>query len=142
MCAGLYLEASAQSNWATQGEAINLDIEVLNRSSLPMTLLSLKNADALGISKNIDLENNTRFTFKEVLKISANEQPTTPYWLNEKGTLGMYKVDDSNLIGLPETPRTQNVDFNILINNVPFTFTKAIVQRFSKPDKGELYRSI
>ena len=140
MCAGLYLEASAESNWGTQGESINLDIEVLNRSSLPMTLLSIKNAGALGISKNIDLENNTRFIFKEVLKISANEPPTTPYWLNEKGTLGMYKVNDSNLIGLPETPRTQNVDFNVLINNVPFTFTKSIVQRFSKPDKGELYR--
>jgi len=140
MCAGLYLEVSAESNWATQGEDVNLDIEVLNRSTLPMTLLSLNNASGLGISKNIDLENNTRYTFKEVLKVNADEQPTTPYWLNKKGTLGMYMVDDSNLIGLPETPRTQNVDFNILINSVPFTFTKAIVQRFSKPDKGELYR--
>tara|TARA_R110002095_G_scaffold50407_3_gene44233 strand:- start:2998 stop:5523 length:2526 start_codon:yes stop_codon:yes gene_type:complete len=140
MSAGLYLEASAESNWATQEESINLDIEVLNRSTLPMTLLSLNNANNLRISKNIDLKNNTRFTFKEVLKVSANEQPTMPYWLNEKGTLGMYKVADSNLIGLPETPRTHNIDFNILINNVPFTFTKAIVQRFSKPDKGELYR--
>lgn len=140
MCAGLYLEASAESNWATQGESINLDIEVLNRSSLPITLLSLNNASILEISKNIDLENNTRYTFKEVLKVSADEQPTTPYWLNEKGTLGMYKVEDSNLIGLPETPRTQIIDFNILIDNVPFTFTKAIVQRFSKPDKGEIYR--
>ena len=140
MCAGLYLEASAESNWATQGESINLDIEVLNRSTLPIMLLSLNNSSNLGISKNIDLENNVKFTFKEVLKVNADERPTTPYWLNEKGTLGMYKVDDSNLIGLPETPRTQIIDFNVLIDNVPFTFTKAIVQRFSKPDKGELYR--
>ena len=140
MCAGLYLEASAESNWATQGESINLDIEVLNRSTLPIMLLSLNNSSNLGISKNIDLENNVKFTFKEVLKVNTDERPTTPYWLNEKGTLGMYKVDDSNLIGLPETPRTQIIDFNVLIDNVPFTFTKAIVQRFSKPDKGELYR--
>ena len=52
----------------------------------------------------------------------------------------MYKVDDTNLIGKPETPRTFNIYFNVLINNTPITFTKPIIQRFSKPDKGELYR--
>ncbi|GAA4952995.1 hypothetical protein GCM10023314_28180 [Algibacter agarivorans] len=140
MCAGLYLEASAETNWATQNETINLDIEVLNRSSLPITLESLNNASDLNIAKNISLENNTKYNFKEVIRIKSDAPPTTPYWLSDKGTLGMYKVEDKSLIGLPETPRTYNIDFNLLINNVPITFTKPIIQRFSKPDKGELYR--
>ncbi|GAA3618270.1 PIG-L family deacetylase [Flavivirga jejuensis] len=138
MCAGLYLEASAQTNWATQNESINLDIEVLNRSNTSISLVSLSNIGDLNISKNILLENNVKFTFKEVLKIN-NTSPTTPYWLTEKGSLGMYKADEKH-IGLPETPRVFSVDFNLLINNVPITFTKHIIQRFSKPDKGELYR--
>jgi LmbE family N-acetylglucosaminyl deacetylase len=140
MCAGLYLEASASSNWATAGDVVNVGLEVLNRSELPITLVSIDNSNNLSISKNINLENNTRFTFKEVLKIDATATPTTPYWLNKKGTLGMYRVDDKTLIGKPETPRVHYINFNLLIDNTPITFTKPVIQRFSKPDKGELYR--
>ncbi len=140
MCAGLYLEVSASSNWATAGDMIDVSLEVLNRSDLPITLVSMGNISNMAISKNINLENNTRFTFKEVLKIDDNAIPTTPYWLDKKGTLGMYQVDDKTLIGKPETPRVYTVDFNLLIENTPITFTKPVIQRFSKPDKGELYR--
>ncbi|TBM98500.1 PIG-L family deacetylase [Hyunsoonleella flava] len=140
MCAGLYLEASANTNWATAGEMVNISLEVLNRSELPITLVSIDNISNMSISKNIALDNNTRFTFKEVLKIADDAKPTTPYWLNKKGTLGMYQVDDKSLIGKPETPRAYTVNFNVLIENTPITFTKPVIQRFSKPDKGELYR--
>ncbi|MGC6431506.1 MAG: PIG-L family deacetylase [Jejuia sp.] len=140
MCAGLYLEASAKTNWATAGEMVDMDLEVLNRSNEPITLVSIGNVSTMTISKNINLKNNTRFTFKEVLKIPDNAKPTTPYWLDKKGTLGMYEVSNSKWIGKPETPRAHNVDFNVLIKNIPVTFTKPVIQRFSKPDKGELYR--
>ena len=140
MCAGLYLEASAETNWATQGESINLNIEALNRSNSPITLVSFNNVSDLSISKNITLKRNIKYNFKEVIKIKSDAQPSTPYWLNNKGTLGMYKVEDKSLIGLPETPRAFNIDFNLLIENTPITFTKSIIQRYSKPDQGELYR--
>ncbi|MBC3758562.1 PIG-L family deacetylase [Hyunsoonleella sp. SJ7] len=140
MCAGLYMVASAETNWATPGESINLNIEVLNRSDAPITLVSYENASGLHISKQIELKNNIRFTFKEALKVKADTQPTTPYWLDKKGTLGMYQVDDKMLIGKPETPRTYTIDFNLLIDNTPIKITKPVIQRYSKPDKGELYR--
>lgn len=140
MCAGLYLEVSADTNWATPNEKININIEVLNRSNLTINLVSLNNANDLNISKNIALKNNIKYDFKETVKISNNENPTTPYWLSEKGTLGMYKVNNTKLIGLPETPRLYNIDFNLMINNVPLTITKPIIHRYSKPEKGELYK--
>lgn len=140
MSMGLYLEASAENNWATSGELINLNIEVLNRSDKNIVLESLENTNGLKVSKQILLEENKKYNFKENLIIDKNQQPTTPYWLTKKGTLGMYQVDNTNLIGLPETPRAFKIDFNLLINNIPITFTKDIIYRFSKPDKGELYR--
>ena len=138
-CAGLYLEVSAQTNWATSNETINLNIEVLNRSKQEIILESIKNADNLKILKNLELIENSKFSFKEVVKISENQKPTTPYWLTEKGSLGMYKVS-KEYIGLPETPRTYKVDFNFVINQVPITISKNIIHRYSKPDKGELYK--
>lgn len=140
MCAGLYLEVSADTHWATPNEKINVNIEVLNRSNLPINLMGFNHPSDFNISKNIVLKNNVKYNFKEVIKIDADEKPTTPYWLSEKGTLGMYKVDNTKLVGLPETPRVYNIDFNLLINNTPLTITKPIIYRYSKPEKGELYK--
>lgn len=140
MSLGLYLEASAETNWATSGELINLNIEVLNRSNENIVLESIENTNGLKVSKQILLEENTKYDFKENQLINTDQNPTTPYWLTKKGTLGMYQVNHKNLIGLPETPRSYKIDFNLLINNTPITFTKDIIYRFSKPDKGELYR--
>src|SRR5690606_26241560 len=53
---------------------------------------------------------------------------------------GMYKGDDKNLIGLPESPSHVSVAINLKINNTPSTITKDVIYRFAKPDKGELYR--
>lgn len=140
MCAGLYIEASAETNWATANELIKLNLEVLNRSNQNIVLESFENNNGLKVSKQIQLDANTKYNFKENLIIDKNQITTTPYWLNKKGSLGMYKVEDANLIGLPETPRQFQVKFNLLINNVPITFEKDVIYRYSKPDKGELYR--
>lgn len=140
MCAGLYIEASAETNWATANELIKLNLEVLNRSNQNIVLESFENNNGLKVSKQIQLDANTKYNFKENLIIDKNQITTTPYWLNKKGSLGMYKVKDANLIGLPETPRQFQVKFNLLINNVPITFEKDVIYRYSKPDKGELYR--
>ncbi len=138
-CAGLYLEASSETNWATANEVVSINIEALNRSQTPMILQSITTSTNLDVQKQINLKENITFNFKESISIPKNQEPTTPYWLAEKGTLGMYKAD-KNLIGKPETPRVFNVDFNLLINQIPITFTKPIVYRYSEPDKGELYK--
>jgi hypothetical protein len=52
----------------------------------------------------------------------------------------MYHVENPEWIGKPETPRAVSVDFNLNIEGTPITITKPVVYRYSKPDKGELYR--
>ncbi|TNJ42441.1 PIG-L family deacetylase [Tamlana fucoidanivorans] len=140
MCAGLYLEASAENNWASPNEQVKVTLEALNRSNVTITLVSINSANGLNISKNMALKNNIKHTFETSLKVKAHQKPTSPYWLNEKGSLGMYTVNNPELIGQPETPRAYSIAFNLTINEVPLTISKAIVHRFSKPDKGELYR--
>lgn len=139
MCAGLYLEVSAETYWGTKNSDLNLNIEVLKRSHLPITLLSLTTKTG-NVSKNISLKNNVRYVFKEQLKIDNQAQPTTPYWLIEKSNLGMFQVADKRFIGKPETPRPLMVTFHLKINNTPIHFTKPLIHRYAKPDKGELYR--
>lgn len=140
-CAGLYLEASANAPNASVGQSIDVNIEALNRSNTTINLVSYKVSTSNTVVKKVlSLEENKKENFKETITIPNNLNPTTPYWLNQKGSLGMYKVEDKSLIGQPETPRAISVDFNLKINNQLITFTKNVVYRYSKPDKGELYR--
>ena len=140
-CLGLYLEASASTPTASPGETITINLEAVNRSPINMELVSYHiSTDKIATLKALSLKNNDKQNLEQSLTIPKDMQPSSPYWLNKKGTLGMYKVEDKNLIGKPETPRPISVTFNLTINNQPFSVTKPIVYRYSKPDKGELYR--
>ncbi|WP_417557088.1 PIG-L family deacetylase [Mesoflavibacter zeaxanthinifaciens] len=140
-CLGLYLEASASTPTASPGETITVNLEAVNRSPINMELVSYHiSTDQIATLKALPLKNNDKQNLEQSLTIPKDMQPSSPYWLNKKGTLGMYKVEDKNLIGKPETPRPISVTFNVTINNQPFSVTKPIVYRYSKPDKGELYR--
>ncbi|WP_426430003.1 PIG-L family deacetylase [Winogradskyella sp. HB-48] len=140
-CAGLYLEVSANTAQTAPNSTVSLNIEVLNRSSADIKLLSYKfSTIETDNSKQIQLLENQKFTFNEGITIPKNTHYTTPYWLNKKSTLGMYHVDNPAWIGKPETPRAVTVDFNLNIAGTPITITKPVVYRYSKPDKGELYR--
>ncbi len=140
-CAGLYLEASANIPTASNGSIITIDIEALNRSNTDLDLVSYNiSALADAVLRNTTLEPNVKQNYKDTITLPSTMKSTAPYWLEEKGTLGMYKVDDQNLIGFPETPRSLTVDFNLKIDGTPLTITKDVIYRYSKPDKGELYR--
>jgi len=139
-CAGLYLEAVTNSNYATPGETVDFGIEVINRSNTNITLTSITIPNGIKVQKNLKLTNNADFDFKESFKVSADEAYTTPYWLIKKGTLGMYKVDDINLIGAPETPRTLDVVFNLNIENSTIDIAKNLVYKTNDPVKGEVYK--
>ncbi len=141
-CTGLYLEVSANTPTVSNGSSIELNIEALNRSQINLKLVSYTvSTNGEAIIKNTALDANKKQNFKETVTIPNTMETTEPYWLAEQGTLGMYKVNKQSLIGQPETPRSVLVEFKLLINNTTaLTLTKNVVYRYSKPDKGELYR--
>ena len=139
-CSGLYLEAVANTNNTTPNSEISLTIEAINRSNSKIVLDGLNIDGKERIINNTLLTNNQDVIIKDTLQISANQEPTTPYWLMHKGTLGMYKVDDSKLIGLPETPVAATVEFNLLIEGEPITFSRPVVYKTNDPVKGETYK--
>ena len=138
-CAGLYLEVVAENNHATPNTMVNLKIEATNRSDYPTTLNSIA-INNFVINKSIELKNNISYEFKEALKIDSNQEPTTPYWLVSKGSLGMYKVNNQSLIGDPETPKSQNATFNITFDKTTISYTKPVVYKTNDPVKGEVYK--
>ncbi|MFY9243597.1 MAG: PIG-L family deacetylase [Polaribacter sp.] len=139
-CLGLYLEASAESSSATPNSNINVDFELINRSDVDVQLISYETSHSGKKEiKEIPLANNKEANIKQSVFISSDENYTSPYWLNSEGTLGMYKVEKQQLIGLPETPRNIKVKFNFLIENTPISFIKDVIRKYAESDKGEIY---
>ena len=138
-CAGLYLEASADSHSGIPNATTNVNFEVLNRSTASIELISITSTiDAKTITKELALEANKKVNFKETITLKTTEY-SDPYWLRKEASLGMYAVDNQTLIGKPETPRPAKVHFNLSIDQVPIVITKNVVRRYAERDKGEIY---
>ena len=139
--AGLYLEASSDTASTNPGAQVTVYIEALNRSDIEMQLKSIKISGAEAVlNPNVLLKNNQKENFELELNVASNTPYTSPYWLTEKGTLGMYKVTDQSLIGKPETPRAFTAAFEIDFGGHLVSFEKPISFHHSKPEKGELYQ--
>tara|TARA_B100000809_G_scaffold43630_2_gene37905 strand:- start:42187 stop:44676 length:2490 start_codon:yes stop_codon:yes gene_type:complete len=139
-CAGLYLEASANSAATTPNGKVQVNIEAINRSNAKIVLESIElKPSNKKESKNLELLSNKKETLKTSILLE-NEKITSPYWLQEIGSIGMYTVNDQHLVGLPNTPRNIKVDFDMSINGTAITFSKEVVRRYAKRDKGELYQ--
>ncbi|MCK0159380.1 PIG-L family deacetylase [Allomuricauda sp. F6463D] len=138
--AGIYLEASSESGSTTPGSKAVIHIEAINRT-LPN--VTLKQIDIVGVDAkllpNKTLGTNQKENFDIGFTVPENTSYTSPYWLNEPGTLGTYMVKDQKLIGKSETPSGFKAMFSLVIDDVEITFEKDVIYRYSKPDKGELY---
>ena len=136
---GLYLEASAESPYSNPENSVNVIIEAVNRSNTSIVLKEVSIGQQVRQEVNIELENNQKEIFNLLLDVPASTSYSSPYWLIEKGSLGMYKVDDFNLIGKPETPPVFKARFLLVIGGVTLEIEKPVIYRYSRPDKGELY---
>jgi hypothetical protein len=139
-CSGLYLEAVSQNQEATPGSTVNIKLEAINRSPLKMDLLSVTSfPENKKILISRALNNNVSENINLDLQLSNTIEYTQPYWLKEKGTVGMYAVNDQKNIGIPDVIREVKVVFNININGIEIPFERTVVYKYNDSVKGEMY---
>ncbi|WP_158729907.1 PIG-L family deacetylase [Flavobacterium sp. I-STPA6A] len=139
-CAGLYLEAVSQNQEATPGSTVKLKLEAINRSTIPIELISVKTIPNNTISsQNQDLKYNQLKTINLDFKLPETLNYTQPYWLQEAGTTGMYTVNEQNKRGLPDILRETKIEFTMLINGIEIPYERTIVYKYNDDVKGEIY---
>lgn len=141
--AGLRLEAFTKIPYSNPGEDLTVFIEAINRSDKNITLgpvSILGNDHAIQNSSSVALKNNVLLTSEIKISLPNTLNFTSPYWLLEQGALGTYTVNESQLIGKPETPRSLSATFNLMYNGVKIPITKDIKYKYGRPDKGEIYQ--
>ncbi len=141
-CSGLFLEAIASVQRVSPKGEMKVAIEAINRSNASIKLNSVTSPIISFPTTLIatPLLPNKKEVLESVEGTFSGTTYTAPYWLNEKGSLGMYKVSDPSLIGLPETTNQFPVEFNMTIEGVQIKMVRNIVYKFNDPVKGEMYR--
>jgi len=141
-CAGLYLEAVSGQQSITPNENFLIIIEAINRSNAVIEVGSItsKFAGFPSTFKATPLIKNKKYTLESSYATFSQLEFSTPYWLEEKGSLGMYQVKDKNLIGLPEKTMNFPVTFNVSINGTFISFERNIIYKYNDPVKGEVYQ--
>lgn len=141
-CLGLFLEATSNVNEAVPGQEVFVNIELINRSSFPVEIVSvdLVNENRQLLSDRIHLADNKRFRASKSFPITGNKAYTTPYWLVNEGNMGMYSVPDYDLIGLPESPAAYTVRFVADVGGQTLYYDKDIFFKYVDPAKGEVHQ--
>ena len=141
-CTGLYLEAIANAQSVSPSGNITVTIEAVNRSNSAIELSSIMSpiVSFPHTKMAVALKNNEKYTVESNEGSFSVEKFSAPYWLEEKGTIGMYKVTDADLIGIPEREINFPITFDLTIEGVPFKITKNLIYKFNDPVKGEVYQ--
>ena len=139
--AGLHLEAFTTSAYANPGETLEVHVEVINRCNYPIKLKKFSIEEGGKKQEAIPLKENIRIDLTSELTIPKNTAYTNAYWLNEKGSLGMYTVTNKAYLGKPETPRAFYATYVMDFEGLEVIFKKPIVYKHAKRDKGELFEN-
>jgi LmbE family N-acetylglucosaminyl deacetylase len=142
-CAGLYLEASTDSQDATPGSTIKVKLEAINRSEIKMDLNTINTVPgSMNIQSVTPLDNNKLVSKSIELQLPDDAEFTNAYWLNEKGSVGMYTVNNQQNIGKPDVIRQVKVTFLIGINDVAIPFDRYVAYKYNDDVKGEVYQPL
>lgn len=140
-CAGLFVEAKAEQAVGVPGETYEISIEATNRSTYRVSLLSyqtLPGNQAVLVQKQLNFNINN--IFKDKVKIPDDASFSSPYWLQEKGSTGIYTVSNPQLIGLPESPAPVQVNFILSFGGKANVFiSRDVIFKSNDRVAGEVY---
>jgi LmbE family N-acetylglucosaminyl deacetylase len=138
-CSGLFIEAVANTQYATQGDSITITVSVNNRLGLDSVFVG---ALFFNNQFKIDsLKRNTTVSKAMPVFIIRDMKLSQPYWLENPMSKGSFNITDQSLIGKAEYDRLI-IEFKISINNVSFWIGKPLRYKFTDPVKGEIYQPV
>jgi LmbE family N-acetylglucosaminyl deacetylase len=173
-CLGLRIEAIAKVSTVTPGGTADISLEIVNSSKQPLYLAgvssNISQADAQlkagglswdGKKPAIELGINKAYNKAVTFSMPLNTAISQPYWLQKKGTIGMYVVADTiapeqkqpitrqQIIGTPENPPVFKLLFEIGAEknedgwgSTFYTVSVPIQYKHTDPVLGELYQPL
>ena len=146
LCAGLWLDASADPYYVVPGGGIKVTFTALDRSHVPVKIESvhlqgMKDAPALDLAPAVLAFNNPS-TYSLKWTIPADQPYSQPYWLAEPKQGDRYGVSDQLEIGVPENPPLLEASFRMRVDETGIDLMLPVHHRYVDRVRGELTRPI
>lgn len=129
-CAGLTLQLNSDSAYGIAGENLKISFNSVHQSEQE---INIKKIGATQLNKIL----SSNIAYKKTLQHRLEKKLGSPYWLLEKGSLGVFKIKDKTLIGQPETPAL-SLPIELSINGTTIVFEETINYRINDPVRGEV----
>lgn len=135
---GLYIELSSNSSTGTPGSSQKVNLELTNRGNAPITISILKNNVLATDNATHTINHNKNIDVSMTLNIPAGYDTSTPYWLKETGTVGMYKVTNPDYISIPESAPVFYTDLIINVAGASIPKRVPLIHKTTDPVRGEV----
>ena len=138
---GLYIGARADEAFVTPGDSLTVDLEVANRSGMDVELFDVY-FDVPGARIDVAETDQTLVApgvSSQEFSIQIPEGTATsgPYWLQQAASLGMYRVDEQQLIGRGESEDPVSAVIGLRVGNTLLSFRRPVRQSYTDPVRGE-----
>jgi len=130
LCAGLWVDASAERAEVVPGAAITVAVSAIVRSSLTASI------------DGKPLTPNRVETSERTWILPADHPVSQPYWLRESKDGTRYRVRDFDLLGLPENPPESTMKFRVELLGGEIELHRPVHYRYVDRADGELVRPV
>lgn len=131
---GLWFESYTLQAVQALGDSIRLRSDIVLQSKIPVKLISVN-----GQKQDFDLKEGIS---KSIQSRVLSKEITEPYWLFENHPMGMFKIDDQQLIGYPEKPSAATIGFSFRISDEVISYQRPAVFKYTDQVRGEVYQPL
>ena len=133
-CLGLQLLFYSSEATAVSNAEINVNFEAYTPSSVAVQLASVEIGEQLfKIDQSIPLKG-----IRQNFDIKVPAEVNTPYWLLQKGSLGMYRPAPIEQIGSPDSPAAVMAKVHLNIKEEKITLELPLTYQYTDPVKGRV----
>jgi len=145
-CLGIFVETAVPSAEVAPGEKLDLRLRALIRNrpaGLAVRWTTVRfPASGETLTPSVDLAVNQPAEQAASAEVPKDTPVSTPYWLREPGTEGLFTVADPNSIGRPENPPVFPVEHSFEIAGQTLVLADRAVQVIDDPIRGEIRRPL
>lgn len=132
--AGLWFESYTLQAVQALGDSIRIRSDIVLQSKVPVKLLTIN-----GQKLDFDLKEGVS---KSIQSSVLAKEITEPYWLFEDHPMGMFKIEDQQLIGYPEKPGSANTGFSFRILDEVISYQRPAAYKYTDQVRGEVYQPL
>ena len=140
-CSGLFADVTTTEQYAVQTDSVRLNFVFNNRLGSDATLMQVS-TDGLDSALSLPLNKNKNIAFSKTIYVPLTKAITQPYWLAAKKEEGYFNVNDQEKIGQPDADPSYNINIQVKIFGVPFSYNRPVKYKFTDPVRGELYQPL